>query len=358
MQPVFPEDPRSQDEKSNWVQRFESANATRAVFGTNRWAKSIALAVDVKYFIDDFRKEDEFCGRPVIRLDDADRDIMTLSTAIGRPLSARERLRSRGVNSLDFYSFLRYTTLNVDRIDYLSDGINWDFSNSVQLRRFRGSLSDDESRETFDRVTSLRRDLDLEAMVVFSDRQADQYFEPFLRLDDDCTFLDVGAFDGYTTVCARKKFGTRLKCHLFEPSPTMFEALKARFADNEGVTLHPIGLADRPQRLCFDYAGSASRIGVGSSSIEVDSLDRLQLAAADLIKVDVEGSEQLFLEGAQDTIKRYQPQLALACYHSNRQFVEVFDRAHELLPDARVYLRHYTEGFAETDVFFVPPRFW
>jgi FkbM family methyltransferase len=207
-------------------------------------------------------------------------------------------------------------------------------------------------------VTSLRRDLDLEAMVVFSDRQADQYFEPFVRLHGGSTFLDVGAFDGYTTAYAQRKFGVGLECHLFEPSPTMFHSLKRRFADNEGVTLYPIGLADRPQRVLFDDSGSSSRIGVGSSSIEVDALDRLSFARVDFIKVDVEGAEQLFLDGAQETIKRCQPQLALACYHSNRQILDLYERARELLPDARVYLRHYTEGFAETDLFFIPPRFW
>ena len=358
MRQVFPGDPRSQDERREWVERFESPNTARAIFGTNQWAKSVAESVDAQCFIDDYATSSEFCGRPVIRLESAEPDVMTLSTAIGRPLSARERLRSRARSWLDYYSFLRYTALPVKRIEYMSDEMDWDLASSESLGRMRESLCDEVSRETFDRVTALRRDLDLEAMIVFGDRQADQYFESFVRLDDECTFLDVGAFDGYTTAYARRKFGTGLKCHLFEPSPTMFEALKTRFANNDGVTLHPVGLADRPQRLRFNDAGSASRIGVGSSSIEVDSLDRLQLTAADLIKVDVEGSEQLFLEGAQETIRRCQPQLALACYHSNRQFVEVFDKAHELLPDARVYLRHYTEGFAETDVFFIPPRFW
>ena len=30
----------------------------------------------------------------------------------------------------------------------------------------------------------------------------------------------------------------------------------------------------------------------------------------------------------------------------------------EFMPNARVYMRHHTEGFAETDLFFIPERYW
>lgn len=358
MPEIFPRDMRSQEERREWVRQFESTSTPRAIFGTNRWAESVARLVDVRYFIDDYRNTVEFCGRPVVRLESAEAGVMTLSAAIGRPLSARERLRSRVSSWLDYYSFLKHTTLPVEQIEYLSDDLDWNLGSWARLRAMRDSLHDDESVETFDRVYSLRRDLELEAMVVFADRQSDQYFEPFVRLHSESTFLDVGAYDGFTTVYAQRVFGDELKCHLFEPSLKMFNFLKTRFANKLSVTLYPMGLADRPQRLRFNESGSASRIGIGSSSVEVSSLDHLNFAEVDFIKVDIEGAERMFLDGAEETIRRCKPQLALACYHSNSQFVDVFERARELLPDARVYLRHYTEGFAETDVFFIPPRFW
>jgi hypothetical protein len=90
----------------------------------------------------------------------------------------------------------------------------------------------------------------------------------------------------------------------------------------------------------------------------VRTLDELGFTSADFIKVDIEGSEDDFLRGASRTITALQPLLAIACYHRNEQLASIYEKVRTLLPDARVYLRHYTEGFPETDIFFVPPRFW
>lgn len=359
MRKIFDTDYRSSSDREAWVRRFESATTERAVFGTNEWAAAIADLLEIKYFIDDFSTLTDFQGKPVVRSHEADEDVMTLiTTTIGRPLTAREVARKFVKSHLDYYSFLKYTKLPVRRIEYLSDdvyGLPW-----VQdaLSRMRRALFDSESKETLDRVLALRRDLELNSMVVFSDRQREQYFETFLRMGPSSTFLDVGAFDGLTTDMALLKYGSELECHLFEPGKAMVNRLQKKFGHLKNVTIHQYGLADRRQTMSFDERGSASKVGSGDSVIEVDALDSFGLSSVDLIKVDIEGAEELFLEGAVETIGRCEPQVAIACYHSNAQIPKIFTRLNEMLPDARVYLRHYTEGFAETDLFFVPKRFW
>ena len=359
MPQLFEADVRNDEEKRHWVRQFEETASRRAVMGTNQWAESVASLLNIEYFIDDFTAKTTFCNRPVIRAHETFRDVMTLTTTtIGRPLTAREVLRKHVDSQLDYYSYLRFTSLPVERIAYLADDIYSESEAVETLQQMRVRLFDDVSVETLDRVLMLRRDLNLDAMVVFADTQADQYFEPFLRLGGDGTFLDVGAYDGYTTDYVLKKYGPNVQCHVFEPGTQMVRTLNVKFDGILNIHIHPFALSDRKERIRFDENGSSSKVGVGDAFIDAQTLDSFHINSVDLIKVDIEGAEEKFLDGAVDTIERCNPQIAIACYHTNAQMVNIFRRLNQLLPDSRVFLRHYTEGFAETDMFFVPPRFW
>lgn len=359
MPQLFEADVRNDEEKRHWVRQFEETASRRAVMGTNRWAESVASLLNIEYFIDDFTAKTSFCNRPVIRAHEAFRDVMTLGTVVGgRPLTARKVLRKYVDSQLDYFSFLKFTSLPVERLRYLSDDIYRKSEAIETLQQLRMRLFDDVSVETLDRVLMLRRDLNLDVMVVFADTQADQYFEPFLRLGSDGTFLDVGAYDGYTTDYVLRKYGSKVQCHVFEPGTQMVRTLNVKYDGILNVHVHPFALSDRNERIQFDENGSSSKVGAGDAFIDAQTLDSLQIDSVDLIKVDIEGAEEKFLDGALETIKRCNPQIAIACYHTNAQMVNIFRRLNQLLPESRVFLRHYSEGTDETDMFFVPPRFW
>lgn len=358
MKPQFKTDSRSDFERKKWVFEYERLGTRRAILGTNEWAESVAKQLDIEYFIDDYSSEESFCGKPVIRGHKADRTVMTLTTSIGRPLSARESVIRYADSHLDYYSFLKHTTLSVKGIQFIADQIYEDADTIRSLVKIREMLADEASVETLDRIVSLRRELNLEAMIVFADRQKEQYFEPFLDIQAGHTFIDVGAFDGYTSDTLIRRFGPGIRCHLFEPGQKMIDHLRVKYRNSPNIVIHPLGLSNQKGQVAFSERGSASTMGAGPSVIEVNTLDSFNFQEVDFIKVDIEGAEELFLEGARKTIRRCQPQLAIACYHSNRQLPAIFHQALSLMPDARIYLRHYTEGFAETDFFFVPKRFW
>lgn len=354
-------DSRTDAERAEWVRNFEAEGTSRAIFGCNQWGLSVASNVHVEYFIDDVISARTFGGRPVIRTSEIDVDMQVLVAVIGRPLSARESLRRSthsSVSLLDYYSFLKFTTLNAEPISYIADTQEELLGHRKFYESLSSKLYDEESREVLIRVLDLRKHLNLEAMVNFADRQAEQYFEEFIRIQDDSVFLDVGAYDGYTTEFARSKYGSRFYAHLFEPSPKGLRILRAKFGSDPRISLHQYGLGEKDGEVGFNEADSASRIGSGSSTVKVRALDSLGLPNVDVIKVDIEGGEEAFILGAHDTIVRCQPQVAIACYHSTSQIRTVFTALRRLMPDARVYMRHYTEGFAETDMFFIPPRFF
>jgi len=92
--------------------------------------------------------------------------------------------------------------------------------------------------------------------------------------------------------------------------------------------------------------------------VEIRTLDSLQLSAVDFIKVDIEGAELDFLVGAEQTLRKLQPQIAIAAYHSVDHIRRITHTVLEFMPNARLYLRHYTEGSDETDIFFIPEKYW
>lgn len=66
------------------------------------------------------------------------------------------------------------------------------------------------------------------------------------------------------------------------------------------------------------------------------------------IKMDVEGSELQSLKGAQKTIRKNRPRLAISVYHRPEDLVEIAEYILELNPEYQFILRQYNSNFWET----------
>lgn len=66
------------------------------------------------------------------------------------------------------------------------------------------------------------------------------------------------------------------------------------------------------------------------------------------IKMDIEGSELNALHGAKNTIIRDKPLLAICVYHLRGDLFAIMDYLHQLLPEYRFLLRHYSSSITET----------
>lgn len=144
--------------------------------------------------------------------------------------------------------------------------------------------------------------------------------------------LDVGANIGFWTVpLAQAAKGCGGSVYAFEPVPANFQRLELNLSQNNALDcahLYRIGLSDARQSLELslreDFAKSAE---TGNAAIVIDEIDRrfecitieadtldgvlanAALTRVDFIKVDIEGHEDRFLEGARQTIARFQPPL-------------------------------------------------
>jgi FkbM family methyltransferase len=144
--------------------------------------------------------------------------------------------------------------------------------------------------------------------------------------------LDVGANIGFWTVPLAQ---TAKRCggvvYAFEPVPSNYSRLELNLSQNQvrgHVHLYRIGLSDSRRLVeislredfaaCAETGNAAIVIDAEDQkfkriAIEVDTLDQVvadgALSRVDFIKVDIEGHEDRFLEGARHTIARFQPVL-------------------------------------------------
>lgn len=348
---------RSDQAAIAFCEKFLLGKQPRYVFGCNAWAQSIAQQVAIDGFIDDVVPNELFCGKLVMRSGNVPKNSLVVSAVVlGRPLTALLRISELGLAGLDYFSFQKYSGLDLDDVLFLGE-FGQDFSaNRHRYEWLFSKLADAESRHILNKLVNFRLSRDLNFMDGFTDAQYRQYFEPFLalRADGEC-FLDVGSYDGFTSSEFIRRCPEYRHIHVFEPEPSNMETVKSRLAESRNIQFHPYGVSDTPQTLRFKSAGSASVVSDdGKSSIDVKRIDDVISEPYSFLKMDIEGGELAALKGASQTIAKYHPRLAISVYHKADDMWRIPEEVLQLRNDYNIYLRHYTEGVTETVMFFVP----
>ncbi len=84
-------------------------------------------------------------------------------------------------------------------------------------------------------------------------------------------------------------------------------------------------------------------------SLSIDQLVKdMNLEKIDFIKMDIEGAEPYALKGAEATIRKFRPKLAIAIYHSLDDFTNIPKFINELDLGYKFYLAHFTIHAEET----------
>lgn len=138
------------------------------------------------------------------------------------------------------------------------------------------------------------------------------------------SFVDVGANSGFFTLLASRRVGPRGRVNSFEPVPSM----RKRLLDNIGinamtnVSVHDVAASNTEDVLPL-FEGPEGHKGISSlrhidnsaATIEVRTvpLDTLRnsLSPVRMVKIDVEGAEQLVLEGMDNIIKQDRPYIVI-----------------------------------------------
>lgn len=327
------------------------------VIGRNEWSEKLHHHFGFSGVIDDYYAAPTWQGIKVMRLSDVpDGAIVVNAVTSISPLSVVARLASRKDLQIKQAA---------DVIRGLGDALQPDFVLDMRAALKAGQpafdwvrslLADDASRHAWDALIAFRSSADISHMHGFSVRLDEQYFESFAELPAQGVFVDCGGFDGDTSETLAKRYPWHGRIHLFEPDAVNLGKARDRLSGLPDVIFHPQGVSDADGELYFDAgAGSASSVSQsGSTRIEVTTLDAAVNDIVHFIKMDLEGWELPALNGARRHVLISHPILAIAVYHQADHFWQIPATILAMRSDYKVYLRHYTEGWSESVMYFVP----
>lgn len=137
-------------------------------------------------------------------------------------------------------------------------------------------------------------------------------------LASGATFVDVGANVGFYSVLASDRVGHSGNVYCFEIDPRPLRAFRKTLASFDFANIHIVEGAVSNVDGMVSYVPAKdhgnTRIGkFGETALSVISVrldtwvKKENLARLDVLKIDVEGAEELVLKGAVETIKRFKP---------------------------------------------------
>ncbi len=216
-------------------------------------------------------------------------------------------------------------------------------------------LADETSKKTYENI--IRYKLSGDINLLFGCETAeDEAFSGFFACGCNENFLDLGAYRGDTVLSFVSRAKKWQSITAVEPDRKTFAKLCENTKDIKNIKLLNAAVSDRCGSVLFGEEGSrGSHIGTGVPVNSVSADGILPKNGFSLIKVDTEGAETAFLNGAAKTIERFRPKMQIAAYHKSADIFEIPLKVAEMYPDYKVYLRHFPCLPAwDTNYFFVP----
>lgn len=190
-----------------------------------------------------------------------------------------------------------------------------------------------------------------------------QYFDLFQPQKGGEVFIDAGSFDGGTVVdffAWLRGYGESGRCYSLEPVPEMYAEIVERSKKEEWKDVTICNCAAWNEKASISLIKDQKENGIiwggsfigesGEIKVNGEAIDSIvdKNEAITYIKMDIEGSELKALQGAKNIIMRYKPRLAISIYHKPWDIIEIPDYVLSLVPEYRLYIRHYSADFTET----------
>lgn len=183
-----------------------------------------------------------------------------------------------------------------------------------------------------------------------------QYFDnEIIKFREQEVFLDCGCYDFETSLTFLQKCSSYRKIVCFEPNEDNRRKIlqKIEQLSKDNIELLPYGVWNERDTLYFEGSGSSVMVSdEGKQKVEVVSIDEVIKDKVTFIKMDIEGSEMRALLGAAKTIVENRPRLAISVYHKPEDIIEIPAYILSLVPEYKLYLRHYSNYFATETVLY------
>lgn len=213
---------------------------------------------------------------------------------------------------------------------------------SKELEWVYGLLADDLSRRTFENTVKYKISGKIDYLI---DCETDPHepYDSFLKLSDNESFLDLGAYNGDTVTDFVNRTNGYRKITAVEPDFKTFKKLvrsTENFSNTECINA-VISSFCGEGTFSMKHGRNSSALG-GDTPVRFTTVDAL--AGSDgvtYIKMDIEGEELNAVAGAADTIRRHSPKMLISCYHRTEDIITIPKAVNDMKKDYRLYMRHF-----------------
>ncbi len=345
------------------IEKLQKSKLPLVIYGAGSYASDLmkfldkngvkvdAVCVDIEYINNDMFFLNERVK--VTSIEDICRDYDTFNVLIGFSdyRKAKTGLRSiRGIVEVFFID-------TPDRLDffdyqYIVDNLkNFEFTYNL--------LSDQLSKDTF--IAFINAKISGQPDDLYDLIDENPYFTDLVSLGLNEVFIDCGAYDGDTILEFVKRTNDCYeKIYAFEPDEKNYKKLKQTLAESGIKRVQPYQMGCWHSKTTLRFSSSANMTSLisdnGESAIGVEAIDNIvEPERVTFIKMDIEGSELSALHGAEKTIRKSKPKLAICVYHKPEDLITIPQYINSVVPEYKFFLRHHQFISWETVLYAIPP---
>lgn len=333
------------DEISSW-EYIKQSNLPVIMYGMGNGADRIIKRLEVDnitvsdfFASDDFVRGQSFHGKVVKKLSDIEKeyDDFIIVVAFGTQLKdVMERIKSINSKHKVIVPTMPVFGENVFDADFIE-------LNEDKIIKTLELFEDEKSIQVFKDIIKFSYSGKLEYLLS-SESEKDEVFDNILKLRDNESYLDLGAYRG-DTVDEFLKYtnGCYKSITALEPDAKTFKKLTEHCDGLNNFTAVNAAVWSKECELYFDKKGgrmsAVADSGMKIDGISVDELNKEKNFS--YIKADVEGCEYEALLGAKDTLLEQKPKLNIALYHRGEDIFKLPLMIKEIRPDYKFYIRHH-----------------
>lgn len=279
---------------------------------------------------------------------------------------------TKAIEAIDDFDIFYFNVISDKFFCHFSNQL---YNNLEKIKSVEKILEDDRSKKIYREVVYRRI---MGATGEFNNlktRDNPQYiFLPMFRnLSDDEIFIDCGGYIGDSVEKFVISFGNKVKkVYSFECFENNISKLRkagdglhengwkgklviAPYAvsnKNSMVTFNDIGKSESgylpDSRLTREYNDKLAPIN--TFEVESKTIDDFlpENERITLIKMDIEGAEYDALLGAEKTIKKYKPRLAISIYHNPSDYWRICELIHQFSSEYKLAVRHHQNNHLDT----------
>lgn len=341
------------------IDLFISSKAVKKyILGINKFTKSVLKHIEVDGVIDDFTRVQSSRKKEILKIEDIPKEnSIILSVSTGSPLEVQNKLTAMGYKNFNYLLFCKYTDFDLAPPPFIDDFEEDYKNNKTEYMKIYDLLCDGKSKEVFKKVINFKISYDLKFMDGFTNNHEEQYFDKeIIPSIKDIVFLDGGGYVGDTAKEVIKNYPDFKKLYLIEPNLLHINIAKREFGHLKNIEFIQCGLSNKKVQNDADESLNNNANHYNQEQLNLNTIDNIVNEKVDFIKMDIEGAEQDAIEGAVNTIKKYNPILAICLYHKAEDWYKIPQKVLEIQSNYDIYLRHYMEGIFETVMYFIPKK--